>query len=185
MLGTIARLRQQIRMLKASLRIQKTARKRKRTTAARTPRVRVRFDGRNPIRRPTVEEQSAVPNDNEEQGVVPIETVVPSGPEERMDIPMEQQEAPVVGRPQQPFVRIKKETDSKEVQTEAPPSGVIRVQNSKQRNKKVHVKLLPSTAVWKKDPKTRTLHKMMKEAQQEAEQLREQTVPKERYEELQ
>ena len=37
----------------------------------------------------------------------------------------------------------------------------------------------------KKDPKTRTLHKMMKEAQQEAEQLREKTVPKERYEELQ
>ena len=185
MLGTIARLRQQIRMLKASLRIQKTARKRKRTTAARTPRVRVRFDGRNPIRRPTVEEQPAVPNDNEEQGAVPIETVVPSGPKERMDIPMEQQEAPVVGRPQQPFVRIKKETDSKEVQTEAPPSGVIRVRNSKQRNKKVQVKLPASTALWKKDLKTRTLHKMMKEAQQEAEQLREQTVPKERYEELQ
>ena len=89
MLGTIARLRQQIRILKASLRIQKTARKRKRTTAARTPRVRVRFDGRNPIRRPTVEEHFAVPNDNEEQGAVPIETAIPFGPEERMDIPME------------------------------------------------------------------------------------------------
>ena len=38
-----------------------------------------------------------------------------------MDIPMEQQEAPVVGRPHQPFVRIKKETDRKEVQTETPP----------------------------------------------------------------
>ena len=65
MLGMITRLRQQIRMLKASLRIQKTARQKKRTTAARTPRVRVRFEGRNPIRRPTVEEQSAVPNVNE------------------------------------------------------------------------------------------------------------------------
>ena len=71
MLGTIARLRQQIRMLKASLRIQKTARQKKRTTAARTPRVRVRFEGRNPIRRPTIEEQSDVPNVNEEQGAVP------------------------------------------------------------------------------------------------------------------
>ena len=98
---------------------------------------------------------------------------------------MEQQEAPMAGRPQQPFVHIKKETENKEVQTEAPPSGVIRVLNSKQRNRKVQVKLPASTAVWKKDPKTRTLHKMMKEAQQEAEQLREQTVPKERYEELQ
>ena len=91
----------------------------------------------------------------------------------------------MVGRLQQPFVRIKKETDNKEVQTEAPPSGVIQVLNSKQRNRKVQVKLPASTALWKKDPKTRTLHKMMKEAQQEAEQLREQTVPKERYEELQ
>ncbi len=152
-------------MLKASLRIQKTARQKKRTTAARTLRVRVRFEGRNPIRRPTVEEQSAVPNVNEEQGAVRIETAVPSGPEERMDIPMEQQEAPVVGGPHPPFVRIKKETDSKEVQTETPPSGVIRVLNSKQRNRKVQVKLPASTAAWKKDPKTRTLHKMMKEAQ--------------------
>ena len=81
-----------------------------------------------------------------------------------MDIPMEQQEASMAGGPQQPFIRVKKETESKEVQTEAPPSGVIRVLNSKQRNRKVQVKLPASTALWKKDPKTRTLHKMMKEA---------------------
>ena len=68
---------------------------------------------------------------------------------------------------------------------ETPPSGVIRVLNSKQRNRKVQVKFSASMALWKKDLKTRTLHKMMKEAQQEAEQVREQTVPKERYEELQ
>ena len=85
LLGTIARLRQQIRMLKASLRIQKTVRKRRRTTVARTPRIRTRFAGRNPIRRPTAEEQSVVPNNNEEQGVVPNDmeeqTVVPNSRE--------------------------------------------------------------------------------------------------------
>ena len=40
-------------------------------------------------------------------------------------------------------------------------------------------------ALWKRDPKTRTLHKMMKQDQQEAEQLREQAVPWEKYEVLQ
>ena len=76
-------------------------------------------------------------------------------------------------------------TSDKKIQTEAPPSGVIRVLNSKQCNKKVQVKLLASTDLWKKDPKTRTLHKMMKQAQQEAEKLREKTVPREKSEELQ
>ena len=57
--------------------------------------------------------------------------------------------------------------------------------NSKQRNKKVQVKLPASTDAWKKEPKTRTLHHHLKQAQQEAERLREQTVPHEKYEELQ
>ena len=56
--------------------------------------------------------------------------------------------------------------------------------SSKQRNKKVQVKLLASTAAWKRDPKTVTLHKNLKQAQQAAEELREQTVPREKYEEL-
>ena len=197
LLGTIARLRQQIRILKANLRIQRTARKRKRATAVKSRRTRrrqtySRFVGRNPIRRPTAEEQTVVPNDIEEQIVVPSDieeqTVVPSDLEERMEIPIEeeeQQEAPMAGGPQQPFIRVKKEKESKETQTEAPPSRVIRVLNSKKRNRKVEVKFPASTALWKKDPKTRTLHKMMKQAQQEAEQLREQTVPRDKYEELQ
>jgi len=87
--------------------------------------------------------------------------------------------------PQQPFIRVKKEKENKGIQTEAPPLGVIRVLNSKQRNKKVQVKLPASTVSWNKDPKTRTLHHMMKQVQQEAEQLKEQTVPREKYEELQ
>lgn len=105
-----------------------------------------------------------------------------------MDIPIEeeeQQEASMARGSQQPFIRVKKEKESKKTQTEAPPSGVIRVLNSKQHNRKVQVKLPASMALWKKDPKKRTLHKMMKQAQQEAEQLREQTVPREKYEELQ
>jgi len=76
-------------------------------------------------------------------------------------------------------------TCDKEIQTEAPLSGVIRVLDSKQLNKKVQVKLLASTAAWKRDPKTVTLRKGLKQAQQEAEKLREQTVPHEKYEELQ
>ena len=35
---------------------------------------------------------------------------------------------------------------------EAPPSGVIRVMNSKQHNKKLQVKLPASRDAWKRDP---------------------------------
>ena len=59
--------------------------------------------------------------------------------------------------------------------------GVIRVLNSKKCNKKVQLKLLASTTAWKKDPKTITVQKGLKQAQQEAEKLREQTVPREKF----
>jgi len=57
--------------------------------------------------------------------------------------------------------------------------------NSKQCNKKVQVKLPASTAAWKRDPKTVTLRKSLKQAQQAAKNIREQIVPQEKYEELQ
>ena len=44
-------------------------------------------------------------------------------------------------------------TRDKEIQTEAPLSGVIRVMNSKKHNRKVQVKFPASTAAWKRDPK--------------------------------
>ena len=76
-------------------------------------------------------------------------------------------------------------TCDKIFQTEAPLSGVIKVMNSKKRNRKVQVKLPASTVAWKRDPKTVTLRKGLKQAQQAAEKLREKTVPREKYEELQ
>jgi len=76
-------------------------------------------------------------------------------------------------------------TRDKEIQTETPPLGVIKVMNSKQLNKKVQGKLLASTATWKRDPKMVTLQKGLKKAQKAAEKLREKTIPREKYEELQ
>ena len=76
MLNTIAQLRQQIRILKANLRIRRTRRKRKKATVAKSCRTRRRRTysrpvGQNPTGRPTavpndIEEQTAVPNDIEE-----------------------------------------------------------------------------------------------------------------------
>lgn len=120
-------------------------------------RTRIHLAAQNPDK-----SQAAVPNEAEKQTSVPIEK--------------EQQWADV---------RVKTEMDEKIIQMETPPSGVIRVLNSKQRNRKVQVKLPASTAAWKKDPKTVTLQKGLKQAQQEAENLREKTVPREKYEELQ
>ena len=74
----------------------------------------------------------------------------------------EQTAVPIKKEQQQTYIHVKKEKDNKEIQTEAPPSGVIRVLNSKQRNKKVQVKVLASTALWRRDPKTITLRKMLK-----------------------
>jgi len=51
---------------------------------------------------------------------------------------------------------------------ETPPLGVIRVMSSKQRNKKVQVKLPASTAAWKRYPRMVTLRKSLKQAQQAA-----------------
>jgi len=73
LLSTIAQLRQQIRILKANLRMRRTAGKRKRANAARSRKIRRRRTysrpaGQNPAKRPT-----AVPNDTEEQIVVPTD----------------------------------------------------------------------------------------------------------------
>ena len=102
-----------------------------------------------------VENQAVVPNDAEKQTAVPIEK--------------EQQQTDI-------HVKIEMDemlTRDKEIQTEAPLLGVIRVMNSKQRNRKVQVKLPASTAAWRRDPKIVTLRKGLKQAQQEAEKLRE------------
>jgi len=66
----------------------------------------------------------AVPNDAEEQ------TAVPNDAGEQTVVPIKEEQ-------QQTYIHVKKEKENKEIQTEAPPSGVIRVLNSKQRNKKV------------------------------------------------
>lgn len=56
-------------------------------------------------------------------------------------------------------------TRDKEIRMEAPLLVVIRVMNSKQRNRKVQVKLPASTAAWKRDPKIVTLQKGLKKAE--------------------
>ena len=64
-------------------------------------------------------------------------------------------------------------TCDKEIQIEAPLFGVITVMNSKQRNRKVQVKLPAFTAAWRRDPKIVTLRNGLKQAHQEAEKLQE------------
>lgn len=129
----------------------------------------------NPAKNPT-----AIPNEAEGPAVVPNEaegpTVVPKEAEGPAAVPNDvegQTAVPLEKEQLQVGIRVKKEKDNKEIQIEAPPSGVIRVLISKQHNKKVQVKLLASTDAWKRDPKTRTLHKGLKQAQQEMERLRE------------
>lgn len=170
LLSTIAQLWQQIRILKAHLRIRRTAGRRRRDNTARSRRMRRRGTyscpaGQNPAGSPT-----AVPINNKEQNVAPTDmeqqTAVPNSPRDRTAVPIkteEQDDIPFTEGPQQPFIRVKKEKENKGIQTDAPPLGVNRVLNSKQRNKKVQVKLPASTVSWNKDPKTRTLHHMMKQ----------------------
>lgn len=125
-------------------------------------RIRIRPVVQNPVENP-----AAVPNDVEEQNVVPFEK--------------EQQHTDI-------HVKIEMDdmmTCDKEIQTKAPLSGVIRVLNSKQCNRKVQVKIPASVAAWRRDPKIVTLRKGLKQVEQEAEKLREQTVPRKKYEELQ
>lgn len=59
------------------------------------------------------------------------------------------------------------------------------VMNAKQRNRKIQVKLLVSIAAWERDLRTKTLREGLTQAQQATEYFIEQTVPRERYEELQ
>ena len=137
------------------------------TTPAKTLKAKGWRTRIHPVVQSPVENQDVVPNYAEKQTIVPIEK--------------EQQQSDI-------HVKIEMDemlTRDKEIQTEAPLLGVIRVMNSKKRNRKVQVKLPASTAAWRRDPKTVTLRKGLKQAQQEAERLREQTVPCEKYEELQ
>lgn len=130
-LNIIAQLRQQIRVLKANQRIRRSRR-------AKRPRTNSHPANQNPAESP-----AAVPNNAEEP------TVVPSTREQqfffvhvKQEWPAEEQTVvPSTEGQHQTFIHVKKEKENKEVQTEAPPSGVIRVLNSKQRNKKVQVKI--------------------------------------------
>ena len=124
------------------------------TTPAKLHKAKGRRTKIHPAVQNPVENQAAVPNDAKEQTVVPIEK--------------EQKQTDI-------HVKIEMDemmTCDKEIQTEAPLSGVIRVLNSKQRNRKVQVKLPASTVVWRRDPKTVTLRKGLKQAKQEAEKLK-------------
>lgn len=141
----IVRLRQWIRLLTARQRGVRTSTRKGSATPIRPRRnKRQRTGSRSTTQNPDKSE-IVVPNEAERQTVVPIEI------EEQTTVPFEKEQ-------QWAGVRVKIETDNKVVQTEAPSSGVIRVMNSKQRNKKVQVQLPTSIDAWKKDPKTRTLH---------------------------
>ena len=71
----------------------------------------------------------------------------------------------------------------KEVQTEAQSPEGIRA--TKKHNRKIQVNLPLITTMWDSDPRMVTLREGLTQAQQAAEKLIEQTVPRERYEELQ
>ena len=148
-MSIIAQLHQQIRILKARQMVRKTAGKKKVTIPVKLRKEKTRRTKIRPVVQNPVENLTVVPNDAEEQTVVPFEK--------------EQQQTDI-------HVKIEMDdmmTCDKEIQTEAPPLGVIRVLNSKQRNKKVQVKLPASTVAWRRDTKTLTLRKGLKQAQQE------------------
>ena len=92
----------------------------------------------------STEEQNAVPSDMEHQNAIPIDaeeqTVVPNSPLGPTAVPIKtepQDDIPFTEGPSYPFIHVKKERENKAVQTEAPPLGIIRDTNSRQRNVKV------------------------------------------------
>ena len=119
LLKIIVHLYQQIRILNARQRVKRTLARKNATTPAKPlkkkgQRTRVHLAVQNPV-----ENHDAVPNDAEEKTVVPIKK--------------EQQWTDV-------HVKIEMDemfTFDKEIQTETPALGVIRVMSSKQCNKKV------------------------------------------------
>ena len=57
--------------------------------------------------------------------------------------------------------------------------------NTRRRNKKIQVNLPLATTMWDNDPRTVTLREGLMQAQQAVEKLIEQTISREKYEELQ
>lgn len=92
-------------MLKASMRIQRTTQKRKRTAIAKSCQARRRGTYTRTVGRILIRRPAAVPNDAEEQTAVPManeeQTAVPIAAEEQTVVPLAEE-------PQQPFVRVKK-----------------------------------------------------------------------------
>lgn len=135
LLNIIVKLHQQIRILKEGKRVKRTPGRKNATTLAKPLKTKGRRTRVHPAVQNPVENQVAVPNDAGEQTVVPIEK--------------EQQWTDIHVKIEMDEMLIR----DKEIQTVAPPLGVIRVMNAKQHNKKIQVKLPASTAAWKRDPK--------------------------------
>ena len=190
LLSTIAQLRQKIRSLQASLRMRRTTGRRKRTNIARSHRRGRQRAARRPVDLHDGDRPEIVPASTRNQSVVPSEmgqqntgpndaeeqTAVPNSPVEPAAVPIKtepQDDIPFAEGPPHPFVRVKIEKENRAVQTELPPLGIIRDRNSRQQSVKIQVKLPASEKLWKKDPKTKALRHKMKQARQEADQLRE------------
>ena len=127
-MNIIVQLHQQIRILKARQRIKRTSGRKKVTTSAKPHKAKGRRIKIHPAVQNPVENQATIPNDAKGKTAVPFEK--------------EQQQTDI-------HVKIEMDdmmTCDKEIQMEAPLSGVIRVMNSKQRNRKVQVKVPASTA---------------------------------------
>lgn len=142
LLNIIAQLRQKIRSLKASLRIKRTVRRKRRTnTAGSSQRGRQstyrHLVGRYSASKPTAvpintEEQNVVPSGTEHQNAIPIDIEeqadIPNNPLEPTVVPIKtepQGDIPVTEGPPYPFIHVKKEGENRAVHTETPPSGKI------------------------------------------------------------
>jgi len=181
--------------------MKKTTRRKRRTSAGKPRKGRRQRSERGPVGQHNGKQPEAVPSRAREQSVVPPEmeqqSAGPNNMEDQAagpDSPMGPATVPIKTEPQDdipfegpshPFIRVKIEKENRVVQTESPPLGIIRDRNSRQRSVKIQVKLPASEKAWKRDPKTKALRHKMKQARQEADQLREQMIPREEYEKLQ
>lgn len=153
LLSTIAQLRQKIRSLQASLRMKKTTRRNRRTSAGTPRKGRRQRSERGPVGQHNGNQPEAVPSGAREQSVVPPEmeqqSVGPNNMEDQAagpDSPMGPATVPIKTEPQDdipfegplhPFIRVKIEKENRAVQTELPPLGIIRDRNSRQRSVKI------------------------------------------------
>lgn len=177
LLNVIARLRQQIRVWRMRKRAKRTLGETHAATLVRPPKKKVRKTHVQLAIQNPVEEQSAVQIAVEEQSVVQnlveVQNVVKKKKEQHSIVS---------------HVEVQMEDISpcdKEVQTEAQSYERIQTINTRKCNREIQVNLPLTTTMWDDNLRIVTLQEGLMQAQQVVETLTEQTLSREKYEELQ